>query len=158
MKTIIGDIFDGEMDYLIHCANLFHTWEAGFVLPLRKLYLEAYLADKASPKGDSLKLGLYSYAVVKGGKMTVVNLYAQMGIGNDGDPLNRNLQYDFLFDALYRLCAQIQENDTKDKVVIGSPEIGCGLAGGRIRIVSAIFEELESMFPKIEFHLYKLPQ
>ena len=157
MTTIKADIFTGEYDYLIHVCNLFHTWGGGFVVPLKKHYPEAYQADLSTPKGDSSKLGGYSSAVVKDGKLTVVNLYAQMGIGNDGDPLNRNLQYDFLYDAIYRLCSEIAEHDEKERVVIGVPYlIGCGLAGGVEKIVLAILYDIECKFlPKIEFCLYK---
>lgn len=157
MRIVEADLFSGEMDVICHCANLHGVWGAGFVLPLKKRYPEAYQADLATLKGDNSKLGFYSSAVVNGGKLTIVNLYAQMGIGNDGNPLNRNAQYDFLFDALYRLCSDISEKAEKEKTIIGCPEICCGLAGGRPRIVYAIIEEVEKMFPKVEFHLYKLP-
>jgi hypothetical protein len=157
MKTIEADIFTGEYDYLVHVANLFHTWGGGFVVPLKKKYPDAYQADLATPKGESNKLGCYSSAVVNDGKLIVVNLYAQMGIGNDGNPLNRNLQYDFLYDCLYRLCEQITEEEEKEKVIIGVPSlIGCGRAGGSERIVLAILADIEEKFPKVEFNVYKL--
>jgi hypothetical protein len=80
-----------------------------------------------------------------------------MGIGNDGNPLNRNLQYDFLYDCLYRLCEQITEEEEKEKVIIGVPYlIGCGLASGEPKIVLAILENIEEKFPKVEFNIYKL--
>lgn len=158
MKTIEKDIFDGEYDYLIHCCNLYHTWGSGFVVPLKKKWPEAFQADLDTPRGEPNKLGYFSVAVVNHGKTMIINLYAQKGIGNNGDPLSRNASYDALYDSVYRLCKDISANDAKEKVSIAVPYLICaGLAGGKESIVLAILEEIEKTFPKVEFHLYKLP-
>jgi hypothetical protein len=159
MKTIEQDIFEGTYDYLIHCCNLYHTWGGGFVVPLRKKYPEAFEADLATEYGSANKFGGYSFAVVNEGKTIVVNLYAQWGVGNNGDPLKRNAKYDALYDSIYRLCQDLVKNDTKDKVTIAVPYlICCGLAGGKEEIVLAILQSIENTFPKVEFNLYKLPE
>lgn len=158
MKIITGDVFKAKCQYLMHVANLFHTWGAGFVVPLKKLYPEAFEADKQTKKGDGHKLGYYSSAVVNNGQLNIINLYAQTGIGNNGDPLNRNLQYDFLYDSVYRLCKEISLNDTKESIVIACPKIGCGLGGGTWSIIQAILQAIELDFPRIEFHVYVLPE
>lgn len=157
MKTIQADIFTGEWDAIGHCANLYHTWGAGIVVPLKKKYHQAFVADRATPYGDSKKLGFFSFADVE--EKRIYNLYAQVGIGNDGKPLNRNCQYDFLFDSLYQACDHLVENPIveKEKYVFALPYlIGCGLASGKEKIVLAIIEEVEKCFPKVEFNLYKL--
>lgn len=151
MKHIKQDIFEGWWDILVHVCNLYHMWGAGIVVPIKKRFPEAYQADLESPKGDIQKLGYYSCADI--GKVKIVNLYAQRGIGNDGSPLNRNLLYDKLYDALYRLCLTIHQ-----PTVIGVPDmIGCGLAGGKREIVLAILQSLEYDFPDIEFHIFTKP-
>jgi hypothetical protein len=157
MKEIKGNLFDGEYDYLAHCANTYCTFGAGVAKQIKKRYPEAYEADLATKDLGDNKLGFYSQATVNGGKLTIVNLYGQIGIGNDGDPLNRNAQYDLLFDALYRFATEIANEQPNEKIVIGVPDmLACGLAGGNRRIVIAILLTIEEMFPHIEFHVYSL--
>jgi O-acetyl-ADP-ribose deacetylase (regulator of RNase III) len=157
MKIINGDIFKGEWDALGHCCNLFHTWGAGIVIPIKKLYPEAYKSDCETESGDLSKLGSFTYADC--GAKRIYNLYGQVGIGNDGKPLNRNCQYDFIFDALYKACEDIVYNPIVEdgKTIFALPAIGCGLAGGRLSIIEAIIQEVEKDFAEhIEFNLYKL--
>lgn len=150
MKTIQGDIFKGEWDILIHCANLYHTMGAGVARIIKEKYPEAFDADLKTFYGDETKLGTFSYAQTKD-KRIIVNLYAQKGIGNDGNPLNRNLQYDYLYDSLYSLCRKITR-----QTVIGVPYlIGCGLAGGSENIVLSILQDIENNFKLVTFHLFK---
>ena len=157
MKIINGDIFKGEWDAFGHCCNLFHTWGAGIVIPIKKLYPEAYKSDCETESGDLSKLGSFTYADC--GAKRIYNLYGQVGIGNDGKPLNRNCQYDFIFDALYKACEDIIYNPIIEdgKTIFALPAIGCGLAGGSLSIIEAIIQEVEKDFAEhIEFHLYKL--
>lgn len=156
MKIIKGDIFKGEFDALGHCCNLFHTWGAGIVIPIKKLYPEAYQADLKTIKGDNKKLGFFSFAQI--GEKTIYNLYGQVGIGNDGNPLNRNCQYDFIFDSLYRSCNHLHEHAQKDKMIYALPKIGAGLGGGDWHIIKSIIESVESEFANVEFNIYYLPE
>jgi O-acetyl-ADP-ribose deacetylase (regulator of RNase III) len=155
MKEIKGNLFDGEYDILAHCANAYCTFGAGVAKQIKQRYPEAYEADLATKDLKDSKLGFYSVTDVNDGKLTIVNIYGQIGIGNDGDPLNRNVQYDLLFDAFYRLAVKITKTRPTENVVIGVPMLGCGLAGGVWRIVEAILLTIEEMFPHIQFHVYK---
>jgi hypothetical protein len=157
VKIIQGDIFEGRWDVMGTCTNLYHTWGAGIVVPLKKIYPAAYQADLATLKSDTNKLGNFSFADV--GHRRIYNLYGQVGIGNNGMPLDRNCQYDFIFDSLYRSCYHL--TDTKKewqnrKIIYALPALGSGLAGGRLSIIEAIIQEVENCWPNIEFHLYKL--
>ena len=154
MKKIKGDIFCGEWDGIAHCCNAYHTWGAGIVVPIKKKYPSSYEADLKTPKGE-VKLGDFSYAKQDDGKV-VFNLYGQTGIGNNGHPLNRNCQYDFIFNSVYRVCELIEKVKKDQKFVLAFPQIGCGLAGGEWTIVEAILTTIESKFPNIEFHVYEL--
>jgi len=157
MKEIKGNLFDGEYDILAHCANSYCTFGAGVARQIKDRYPQAFTADLATKGLGDNKLGTYSQAVVNGGKLTIVNIYGQVGIGNDGDPLNRNAQYDLLFDALCLLAIRETKARPNQKIVIGVPDMmGCGLAGGSRRIVVAILLTIEEMFPDIEFHVYSL--
>jgi O-acetyl-ADP-ribose deacetylase (regulator of RNase III) len=157
MKVINGDIFKGDWDALGHCCNLYHTWGAGIVVPIKKLYPEAFQADYETIRGDEDKLGRFSFADI--GQKRIYNLYGQVGIGNNGHPLNRNCQYDFIFNALYKACDHIVANPIVEgeKTIFALPAIGCGLARGRLRIIEAIIQEVEKDFVEfVEFNLYKL--
>jgi O-acetyl-ADP-ribose deacetylase (regulator of RNase III) len=153
MKFIDEDIFEGEYDYLVHCCNLYHNFGAGIAKQIKKRYPQAFEADKKTSYGDVRKLGTCSHAHVENGDFFIINIYAQNGIGNDGNALNRNLSYDALYNALHILCggACFQES-----VTIGVPDmIGCGLAGGERSIILAMLESLEKRFENVEFHIYR---
>jgi O-acetyl-ADP-ribose deacetylase (regulator of RNase III) len=156
MKEIKGDLFEGEMDILATCCNSYCVMGAGIAKQLKQRYPEAYEADLATKVLGDNKLGSYSNIRSHDGKLIIVNLYGQIGIGNDGDPLNRNAQYDLLFDALYRLAVKVTKVRPNQKIVIGVPKLGAGLAGGAWRIIEAILLTIEEMFPDIEFHVYSL--
>jgi O-acetyl-ADP-ribose deacetylase (regulator of RNase III) len=154
MKMIKQDVFKGQWDILIHCCNLYHVWGAGIVVPIKKMFPEAFAADLDTAKGDPNKLGEYSLA--RSGDKQIANLYAQVGIGNRGHPLDRNFRYDHFYDALFKLCEDSPEK-TNEKLVIAVPDmVGCGLAGGDRRIVLAILEQIENrFFDKVEFHIFQ---
>jgi O-acetyl-ADP-ribose deacetylase (regulator of RNase III) len=156
MKIIKGDIFKGEWDAIGTCCNIYCTWGAGIVIPLKKLYPEAFQADLKTIKGDKGKLGGFSFAQI--GEKTIYNLYGQTGIGNDGNPLNRNCQYDFIFDSLYRSCEHLCKTNFESKLIYGLPKIGAGLGGGDWHIIKSIIEVVESKFTNIEFNIYYLPE
>ena len=151
MKTIQGYIFDGDWYVLIHCCNLYHVWGGGIVIPIKKRFPCAYEADLKTKKGDADKLGSFTVGFCE--DRIIANLYAQIGIGNDGNPLNRNLRYDCLYDSLYRLCEFL---GSRGPTIIGVPDlIGCGLAGGNRDIVIAILKDIERLFNHVSFHIFR---
>jgi O-acetyl-ADP-ribose deacetylase (regulator of RNase III) len=154
MKEIKGNIWDFEHSIILHNCNSYCVMGAGIAAQIKKRYPEAYEADLATKDLKDNKLGFYSQANVNDGKLAIVNIYGQIGIGNDGDPLNRNAQYDLLFDALYRFAYDITDKNPNEKIVISTVQIAAGLAGGSWRIVAAIMLTIEEMFPDIEFHVY----
>ena len=158
MKTIKGDIFKGEWNGMVHCANLYHTFGAGVARIIADVYPEAYDSDCLTTKyGDPSKLGYYSYADID--DKTIFNLYGQEGIGNDGEPINRNVRYDHIHDGLYRVCEHIDLWRDPLKVfpyILAMPMMGCGLAGGEWSIVEAIVKFIEKLFDNIEIVVYHL--
>jgi O-acetyl-ADP-ribose deacetylase (regulator of RNase III) len=154
MKIIKQDIFEGQWDVLIHCCNLYHIWGAGIVVPIKRKFPEAFDADLKTSKGDLNKLGEYSLAY-SGGRR-IANLYAQIGIGNRGHPLDRNFRYDYFYDALFKLCEDLPKEPNKKLVVAVPDMVGCGLAGGDRQIVTTILDRIEHRFSeKVEFHVFQ---
>jgi O-acetyl-ADP-ribose deacetylase (regulator of RNase III) len=149
MKIINQNIFQGKWDVLIHCCNIYRTFGAGIAKTIKNFYPEAYQADLATAHGDPEKMGHFSFAQIE--DQVIVNLYAQQGIGNDGNPLNRNCLYDKLYDSLYRFCSTINK-----PTIIAAPKLGSGLAGGDWRIIQSILESIENEFANVEFHVYYL--
>lgn len=155
MKIIKGDIFNGQWSALFHCCNTQCTWGAGFAPQLKKRFPSAFGADlKTNYMGED-KLSLYTFADC-GGKR-IYNLYAQVGIGNDGNPLNRNLQYDYLFDSMFRMLHHYKETCPSQSVrIVASPLVGGGLASGNREIILTIMQEVFKLYPQFEHHLYEL--
>lgn len=155
MKTFIGDIFEGEWDGMVHCANLYHTMGGGIARVIANRFPEVYDADAETAYADPDKLGGFSKARIVNGR-DIYNLYGQIGIGNDGHPMNRNARYDAIYDGVFNICLDIQES-LFDTYILAFPyKMASDLAGGDWNIVLAILESVESHFSNIEFRIYKL--
>jgi hypothetical protein len=159
MKQIDGDIFLGEWNGMVHCANLYHTMGGGIARIIHRDYPEAYEADCATKRSDPSKLGHFSRANIErdGNYFDIFNLYGQMGMGSDGKPMNRNARYDAIHDGVWRICEFLLALYPNEKYTLAFPyKMASDLAGGDWNIVSAILQSIESHFPNIEFHIYKL--
>jgi len=166
MKQIDGDIFLGEWNGMVHCANLYHTMGGGIARIIHRDYPEAYEADRKTQRSDISKLGHFSYAKIVRSAVSltskcrifeIFNLYGQLGIGSDGKPMNRNARYDAIHDGVWRICEFLLALYPNEKYTLAFPyKMASDLAGGDWNIVSAILQSVESHFPNIEFHIYKL--
>ena len=133
---------------IIHQCNCFHTFGSGIAKKIKQKYPSAYEADLKTRFGDKYKLGTFSYAK-QGGKI-IVNLYSQFKYGNSGVYTD----YESLEEGLYDIFYWCSINDIKR---IGIPYlIGCGLAGGDIKIVMDICEKISKQFEDIDLQIYKL--
>lgn len=85
----------GEVDVIAHQCNCFNNMGAGIAPQIKKAFLEAWEADKATIKGSKEKLGKISGATI-GNTLTVLNLYGQYhwynkrsgGISTDYKPIS----------------------------------------------------------------------
>jgi len=154
VKEIKENIWDFEHSIILQNCNTYCVMGAGIAAQIKSRYPEAYQADLATKQLGDDKLGNYSIANIKDKNLVVVNIYGQIGIGNDGGPLNRNAQYDYIFDALYRFADDITKENPTKKIIVSTVKICAGLAGGSWRIVEAILLTIEEAFPNIEFHVY----
>lgn len=155
MKTIYGDLLEGDWDYFCHVTNSFQTFGSGIAYYVKKKFPEVYQADLDYDAED--KLGTYSYADLADGR-GAYNIYAMYGLGNDGTHLGRNLSYDAFTNALENICSELSNNHYMwSSIRIGVPYlIGCCRAGGNWNIVRVILETLESEYPNIEFIVYDI--
>ena len=114
---------------------------AGIAKQIKERYPEAYEADTQAKKDGYNKLGYFSYAkVCEEPERWVVNVYGQDDIGGE-----RATNYEGLYQALNTLM--IVAKNTEKEIIVGVPKfMGCGLAGGSWRIVSAMLEDLEQRF------------
>ena len=137
LKYIKGDLIEladnGKFTTIIHGCNCFHTMGAGIAKQIRYKWIEAYLADLATPYGNEAKLGATSRAIVttKKGALEIINAYTQFDYRGKS-----NVNYEAIRNAFRSINVNV---DVKTK--IGIPKIGCGLAGGDWNIVSKIIEE-----------------
>lgn len=152
MKTIHGDLLEGDWDVAMHCANPHQVMGSGVAYFLKKKWPEVFQADLDYDVPPDEKLGNWSCAALPD-KRRVVNLYGQVGVGNNGNPLDRNCRYDYLYDAIYLSCEALTflESDIK----IGIPyKMASDRAGGSWIIVEAILKDIEEKFP-VEFVVYR---
>jgi len=153
MKYIKGDLLVGYWDCAIHCANVHRVMGSGIALYLSRRWPEVSQADDNYELNGDERLGNFSKAILSDNR-AVYNLYGQQGIGNDGHPLNRNCQYDALYDALYKACDDMgcEKLHTRVGVPYG---MGCVRAGGSWLIVDSILADIEEKFP-VSFIIYDI--
>ena len=152
IEIINGDWFAGNWEVGVHVANLYHTFGSGIARSILQKFPKVYDKDIETRYGDVSKLGSYSCCVLDDSRW-VCNLYAMERIGNNGDPLDRNLKYDHFYDGFYKICSDAAE---KGKKIIGVPYlIGCCRAGGNWNIVNQIMIEIVTEFD-LELQIYKI--
>jgi O-acetyl-ADP-ribose deacetylase (regulator of RNase III) len=144
MKTIKGDLIEltknGEFDVIVHGCNCFHTMGGGIAAHIKKEFPSAYEADLKSPKGEKLKLGSFTYASPEDYNFLIVNAYTQFDYSH-----NKPFDYDafetFLYSFESFLKLHFESNGFSSrlqKIRVGFPRIGCGLAGGNWPEVSGM--------------------
>jgi len=151
-----GDLLaNHEVNIICHQANLFTTFGAGIAAAIKEQYPEAYNADCQTNNGDPGKLGTFSSAKTRDGK-TVLNCYSQTGMG----ATERNTSYNDIVTIFAHIEERVRcynERNPSDPLTVGVPYgYGCGLAGGRWKIVSAIFESIFSE-SSVNFYIVRLP-
>lgn len=137
MKVIRGDLLAlalaGEFDVIIHGCNCYCTMGAGIALSIKRLFPEAFAADKQTKSGDRKKLGTITSADIERGstRFTIVNGYTQFDFGGRGT----RADYDAIRSVMNTVATQFPGKR------IGYPKIGAGLAKGDWSIISAIIDE-----------------
>ena len=151
-----GDLLDlaedGEIDVIVHQANLEHTFGAGIALAIRRRFPYAYRADLRSRFNDPAKLGSFTIGQPSLGAgergPAIANLYSQTSL------YPSHTSYDAMVEGLtqLRFDLQIYNSTSMPKVkTIGFPfGMGCGLADGDWNVVRAI---IESVFKNSRFDI-----
>jgi O-acetyl-ADP-ribose deacetylase (regulator of RNase III) len=144
-KTV--DIFEAQIDILVHQCNCFHTFGGGIARVIADKFPEAFDADLNTPKGDPKKMGTLSLARVnadRGSQIDViVNLYGQFKTSSS----ERMTSYDAL-DTGLRALEQRLVSKGKQNMVVGVPyQLGSGLGGGNWNVVKTILSEVFDKSP-----------
>jgi len=146
MKTVKGDLIklaeQGVFDLIVQGCNCFHTQSSGLAGQLASKYPQVLEADKTQSKyGDKEKLGKSTEVNIEVGETTfiVINVYTQyfFGLGKDV------FEYDAFREFLNNYAATITSAIWiyPDKINIGFPMIGAGLAGGDWSRISKMIED-----------------
>ena len=117
---------------LIHGCNCHNNMGAGLAKRIKQLYPEAYQADQNTVAHSRDKLGTLSGAKINN-NLSVVNLYTQYNYG--GNVVNVD------YTAMRKCFELLVDNAMVDYIFLIPKNIGCGLAGGDINIVTPMIEE-----------------
>jgi O-acetyl-ADP-ribose deacetylase (regulator of RNase III) len=155
-KEIDGDLIKlfqkGEFDVIAHGCNCYATMGAGIALTIGNEFPEAMMADEMLeiPNGKK-RLGKLSYAEIeidkKGGYdlSLLFNLYTQYNPGRDFrmPALKSSIKAmkKVIKDEFTYVNTDGKKEFLSDKVRIGLPLIGCGIAGGDWNEVSTVIKE-----------------
>jgi hypothetical protein len=138
----IGNLLkQNDLYAFIHSANCQCTMGSGIAKEVREIYPEVYEADLKTKKGDSSKLGTFSFAKTKDGKIGY-NLYGQDKYGYDGKCYTD-------YDAVKRGLVEIKNHIGKNiitRLKIGIPCKMCSTRGGAswdkiYQIIKDVFEQ-----------------
>lgn len=135
IKEITQDIFQSEVDIIIHGINCFCAQYSGIAGIIRKYFPEVAEDDiNFGRKGDKTKLGEIIVTRVNNPNFKVrhiISIFQQYNYGTD----TRKLDY----EAIYSGLLKIRQRITNNNLVIGIPwGIGCGLAGGDWNIIKTM--------------------
>ena len=144
INQIAKDIFEADIDILVHSANCMCIMGGGIARQIAQKFPEAQDVDNKTVKGDKRKLGTYSSAKVNHARIKyIVNLYGQYDISSS----KRMTSYDALVSGMEELKAKLIEKKV-DNLTIGFPyKLGSGLGGGNWRVVKTIIEEVWADYP-----------
>lgn len=155
LHILSGDLLQSDCNIMAHQCNCFAKAGKGIALQIKKLYPEAYEADKQFPipVGRKDRLGKVSWALVDQQTKVVFNLYGQYQYGQN----KRQTDYRALEHALHEMFQVIEkELQSWPTIKIGMPyRIGCGLAGGDWTIVENLLLDVADQYRQ-EIYLYQL--
>lgn len=147
METVTGNLItlaeEGHFDVIVHGCNCFHAMGGGIAAEIAKRYPEAERADNETLRGDSKKLGTFSYAVTNNGEgFMIVNAYTQFRWSGHTDVF----EYEAFDTFLNRLCSFVYRmREGLDRPVkVGFPKIGCGLARGNEQRIIEMLENFSA--------------
>lgn len=135
IELIDKNIFEHNAQCIIHQANCHCRMASGIARTISQLYPEAVAADDATKMGDPAKLGTFTSATGKDGKI-IYNLYGQFNFGNQ----KRQTHYEAFYRAMESIHSDVRQ---KNLTTASLPyNIGCGLANGSWRIIDAMIRDI----------------
>jgi|GEM_PF-6787533 len=136
---ILSDISTDKntVTFILHGCNCFNKMKLGIAKYLSSKFPQIVDADNSTEIGNATKLGNIVPVKVKD-NLYIVNCYTQYYYGVD----SRKVSYEAIYSCLSLVRDFTSQFYGDYEVEIRSPKIGCGLAGGSWRIVSAMFKEV----------------
>ncbi len=140
------DSKDKRINSMAHGCNCFHTMGGGIASEVSARIPNALKADKATPYGDSSKLGKLSFWPEQSAKVQdnlgsfVFNLYTQFHPGPDARIL-----------AVRHAFALLDKVAHPDRIV-GIPLIGCGIGGLQWEVVKNVINKSTPNLKIAVFH------
>lgn len=132
LPTVRGNLLDlferGEFDTIVHGCNCFNSMGGGIAAQIAQRYPLAEEADKKTVSGDISKLGHIHMVETDYG--WVINGYTQYNPGAD-----------VCYDAIDQVFKRVAHLAKREKLVVGYPAIGAGIAGGDWERISKIISK-----------------
>ena len=158
INYVKGNLLDSDCDYICHQVNCQGVMGSGIAKQIRERwpevyesYRDAYERFMQQDRGydTSVMLGEIDIAGTGDSAKSVINMFAQNTCGYDG---RRYTSYDAFEECLVKIKEFVPYGST-----IGFPKnIGCGLGGGRWRVISAMIEEILGV--NYDVYIYHLLQ
>ena len=140
VEHVKGNILDfpNNSNVLAHGVSLQGKYGAGLAKQIAEEYPAAKNIYMEAFETKQLRLGTMTVADVAGGKK-IANLVVQEQVGTD----KRQLDYEALYVALSDLEWALRHAKEEGRIYrLALTWIGCGLAGGSLKIVGAMIEDI----------------
>lgn len=164
LKFVQGDLVKlaqaGEFDFIYHGCNCFHTMNSGIAKQLRTAWPSVYEVDRTTPYGIRAKLGTSSSVVGDctktnrnpRGRVVLVNVYTQFTYSRT-QPVFEHEAFELFLENEVKAFS----SNNKQKLQVGFPMIGCGLAKGNpTRILAALERFAAAVSDRAETTVVKL--
>lgn len=153
LRYKVGDLIAAaqarEVDVIAHGCNCYCAMGSGIAPLIKAAFPAAWKADLQTKKGSKDKLGTFSYAIQD--SVIIGNLYTQFGFWGRNKGL-RDLDYNAMYDSMSMFKHMLVQR-FGDRVRIGLPKIGAGLAGGDWNVIEAM---VISTFGSLDVTVYVL--
>lgn len=152
MKIIKGNILETECYQIVHGCNAQGVMGSGVAKAIREAYPGAYDVYRNVYEMRGLRLGEIVTYISEHGEHIIHNLITQYRYGKDG---KRYVNYAALASGLTLIAQRSTDLSAKYRD-IAIPAIGAGLGGGNLGFIQHLVDDIEAMYPKIQFVMYIL--
>lgn len=158
MLQLYGDVLESEADIICHQVNCCGVMKAGLAKQIaekypvvKKEYMDLTHPCSLPPSADYKHMLLGTIQTVKvNDNQYICNIFGQLYYGRQSIVYTDYSAFDSALNSLGNFCVNLQKETGKSKITVAFPYgIGCGLANGSWKAISASLMLFEARFKNV---------